>query len=222
MGFINTTSFDIRSFKTSNSPKKSDFKSKGIDRITTIQFGNVLDFLHISSLYAKRHPDMHIEINSGMRLLIPAPAGILEKAIPDWILGELMDNAKYPPTPKLPYNIFVKLAIDANEMDEPNMGSVQFYSDEPNEEKFRQKVRDAVKEWIETDPDDYLASEHDTGSASLDNVDPSDDDFKEQALETGATWDMVYADLPNDIALKHGFVAMPFHTTIDDNEYDKV
>lgn len=128
----------------------------------------------------------------------------------------------YPDAPILPYNIFVKLAIDTTDIDEPNMGSVQFYSDEPNEEKFRQKVRDAIKEWIETFPDDYLASEHDTGKAYLDNVDPSDKNFKELALEAGATWDMVYSDLPDVIALRHGFFAMPFHTTFDDNEHDKI
>ena len=128
----------------------------------------------------------------------------------------------YPEAPRLPYNIFVKLEINTSEIDEPNMGSVQFYSDEPTEEKFRQKVRDAVKEWIETYPDDYLASEHDTGTASLDNADPSDKDFNERALETGATWDMVYSDLPDVIALKHGFFAMPFHTTFDESEYGKI
>ena len=219
MGFINTTPFDIRSIKTSKSPKNSDFKENGIDRVTTIQFGNELDWSHVSSLYHKQHPDKHIEKLDGRRLAIPVPDGIIEKAIPDYLLGEF---SKYPATPKLPYNIFVKLAIDTTEIDEPNMGSVQFYSDEPNEKKFRQKVRDAIKEWIETDPDDYLASEADTGNASLDNVDPSDKDFKEQALEAGATWDMVYSDLPDEIALKHGFFAMPFHTTFDDNESDKV
>ena len=35
----------------------------------------------------------------------------------------------------------------------------------------------------------------------------------------GATWDMVYADLPTRIALKHGFLPMSFTVTLEEDEY---
>lgn len=220
MIFNNTTPFDIRSFKTSNSPKNSDFKDNGIDRITTIQFGNELDWLHVSSLYHTRHPDEQIKQFGDLRLVIPAPSSIIEKAIPDYLLGEFN---KYPSTPKLPYSVFVKLWVDSHDWDEANVGSVEFHSDTSDAKKFKQNVRDAVKEWIETDFDSFLASEADTGRGALDSMDDDDPAKKELALKDGATWDMVYADLPDNIALKHGFASKHYAVNIEiNNEYDTI
>lgn len=220
MGFINTTPFDIRSFKTSNSPKNSDFKDKGIDRITTIQFGNELDWLHVASLYEMHHPDELVKRFGDLRLVIPAPTSIIEKSIPDYLLGEFN---KYPSTPKLPYGVFVKIWTESTDCDDGNVGSVEFYSDTSDSKKFKQNVRDAVKEWIETDFDSFLASEADTGPASLDSMDDDDPAKKQRALKDGATWDMVYADLPTHIALKHGFAPRHYAFILEiNNEYDNI
>lgn len=128
----------------------------------------------------------------------------------------------YPESPKLPNSIYVRLVYDDCAIDEPNRGSVEFHTSATSEDEFRKQVREAVKEWIESDFGSYLQSESSTGRAYLDGLDEDDPDTKQQALDDGATWDMVYADLPTKLALKHGFLPMSFTMTLEENEYDKI
>ena len=128
----------------------------------------------------------------------------------------------YPESPKLPNSIYVRLVYDDCAIDEPNRGSVEFHTSANSEEEFRKQVREAVKEWIESDFGSYLQSESSTGRAYLDGLDEDDPDTKQQALDDGATWDMVYADLPTALALKHGFLPMSFTMTLEENEYDTI
>ena len=128
----------------------------------------------------------------------------------------------YPESPKLPNSIYVRLVYDDCAIDEPNRGSVEFHTSATSGEEFRKQVREAVKEWIESDFGSYLQSESSTGRAYLDGLDEDDPDTKQQALDDGATWDMVYADLPTKLALKHGFLPMSFTMTLEENEYDKI
>ena len=193
---------------------------KGEKKVALIDFANPVDRAYIGTCVAgdPAFEGRTYDINR-YNLIIGKEDGMTMTGFYALIHNRIRS---YPESPKLPNSIYVRLVYTDCAYDEPNRGSVEFHTSATSGEEFRKQVREAVKEWIESDFGSYLHSESSTGRGYLDGLDEDDPDTKQQALDDGATWDMVYSDLPTALALKHGFLPMSFTMTLEENEYDKI
>ena len=190
---------------------------KGEKKVALIDFANPVDRAYIGTCVADDSAFEGRTYDLNRYHLIIGKADEMDSA--DFLTLIRQRIVSYPESPALPNSIYVRLVYDNCAIDEPNRGSVEFHTSATTGEEFRKQVREAVKEWIETDFDSYRHSESSTGRGYLDSMDEDDPDTKKQALNDGATWDMVYADLPTRIALKHGFLPMSFTVTLEEDEY---
>ena len=106
-------------------------------------------------------------------------------------------------TKMLPYTVRVTVSQEICDRDEPNRIDTLYRSYTGDAGKFRKAVREAVMDWISDDPEGFAESERWNGHDLLCSK-PGDPGFLEEAAES-VTWKMVVCDLPDEIALRHGF-----------------
>lgn len=104
-----------------------------------------------------------------------------------------------------PNLVKVQLKCDVDDpYEEPNRYVLLFTTSAMTTADFFFAVRDAVNEWIETNPDDFAASVG-TGYFTIDTDDCTPEELLAACKDAPYTWDMVYSALPDHIAHKHGF-----------------
>ena len=96
-----------------------------------------------------------------------------------------------------------------------------FKSVHSTEKTFKSNVKCAIKDWIDSNSEDFAEAVVDLGMNDLE-VQPGEHGFKRAAKNATVTWEMVAKALPEKIALRHGFSVI-VHTTIWVNdEYENI
>jgi predicted AlkP superfamily pyrophosphatase or phosphodiesterase len=122
-----------------------------------------------------------------------------------------------------PNLVEIKLNRDVDDpYEEPNRYVLLFTTSAMTKADFIFAVRDAVNEWIETNPDDFAASVSDTGTCFTIDTDCTPEELLAACKDAPYTWDMVYSDLPDHIAHKHGFSIYKPAIVCDCDEYDDI
>ena len=122
-----------------------------------------------------------------------------------------------------PNLVEIKLNRDVDDpYEEPNRYVLLFTTSAMTKADFIFAVRDAVNEWIETDPDDFAASVSDTTGITIEPDECNPEKLLAACKDAPYTWDMVYSDLPDHIAHKHGFSVFSPAFVCDGDEDDDI
>jgi predicted AlkP superfamily pyrophosphatase or phosphodiesterase len=122
-----------------------------------------------------------------------------------------------------PNLVEIKLNRDVDDpYEDPNRYVLLFTTSAMTQADFIFAVRDAVNEWIETNPDDFAASVSDTGTGYTIDTDYTPEELLAACKDAPYTWDMVYSDLPDHIAHKHGFSIYRPAIVCDGDEDDDI
>ncbi len=128
--------------------------------------------------------------------------------------------------------VLPKIADETVEANYPYIYKVECDSDEgvrvflfksvhSTEKKFKSNVKYAIKDWIDSNSEDFAKTVADLGMDDLE-VQPGEHGFKRAAKNATVTWEMVAKALPEKIALRHGFSAIVSTTIWVNDEYENI
>lgn len=89
------------------------------------------------------------------------------------------------------------------------------------EKNFKLNVKCAIKDWIDSNPEDFSEAVAELGMNDL-KVQPGERGFKRAAKNATVTWEMVVKALPVEIALRHGFSGIVSTTIWVNDEYENI
>ncbi len=124
--------------------------------------------------------------------------------------------------PIFPFLASITVKQDCSDYrEEPNRDHYVFKSKFPKEEDFTQAVKDAVQDWIKDDPQSFAHAVNEYGMDDL-AVKPGKKGYAAAAAEVQVTWKMVACGMPDDIAIRHGFIVPNTDISIETDEYDAI
>lgn len=124
--------------------------------------------------------------------------------------------------PIFPFLATITVKQDCSDYrEEPNRIHYVFKSKFPKEEDFTQAVKNAVQEWITSDPQSFAHAVNEYGMDDL-AVKPGKKGYVAAAAEVEVTWKMVACGMPEAIAIRHGFIAPNTDISIETDEYDAI
>ena len=89
------------------------------------------------------------------------------------------------------------------------------------EKIFKYNVKSAIKDWIDSNLEDFAAAVADVGMNDL-AIQPGEPGFKSAAKKSAVTWEMVVKSMPDKIALRHGFTSVITTTIWVSDEYENI
>lgn len=124
--------------------------------------------------------------------------------------------------PNFPFT--VSITVEQKYVDyryEPNRLHYIFKTEFQKEEDFVQAVKYAVQDWTTTDPQGFANSVYKHGSDDL-AVQPGEKGYIVAASKVEVNWKMVGDDMPNEIAIRHGFMLFEPEISIEADEHDSI
>lgn len=104
---------------------------------------------------------------------------------------------------------------------EPNRLHYIFKTEFQKKEEFVQAVKYAVQDWISADPQSFAISVYKHGSDDL-AAQPGEKGYLAAASTVEVNWKMVGDDMPNEIAIRHGFMLFEPEISIEADEHDSI